>query len=190
MLTVVSNAAAFKRAVDKLAQQLIYAQAVALTKTAKDCEAESNRSTSVEFDRPVTFTKRSAAIRPALKTHPVATVFVKDIQAAYLEKEETGGARQPKKRYIPVPSKTRRDAYGNMPKGHVKALVHNRNLFQGTVGGVTGIWRREGRRLKLEVVYATSADYAPRWHWRSRMHAKAVASFPAQYRAQLDRLFR
>lgn len=187
---VVSNVAAFKRGFDRIAERLVYAQAVALTKTAKELEKVSNASTEQVFDRPVAFTKRSAAIRPALKSRLVATVFVKDIQAAYLEKQETGGARRPKKRFIPVPARTRRDSHGNMPRGHVKALIHNRHVFQGTVRGVTGIWRREGRRLKLEVTYAPRADYDRRFHWRERMRREAVSRFPNQYRAQLERLFR
>lgn len=188
---VVSNALAFKRALDKTAGNLIYAQAVALTKTAKQLETASNASTETAFDKPVAFTKRSAAIRPAVKSRLIATVFIKDIQAAYLEKQETGGRRLPKRRYIPVPSATRRNANGNMPRGHIKALVNSGNTFQGTVRGVTGIWQRlPGRRLALLVNYALTADYDKRFNWRRTMQREAVARFPMQYKAQLDRLFR
>lgn len=187
---VVSGVAAFKRAVDRTAENLIYAQAVALTRTAKDLERLSNESTELRFDRPVPFTRRSGAIRPATKRRLVATVFVKDIQAAYLERQEIGGARRPKKRYIPVPARTDRNQHGNMPRGHVKALVHRRDVFQGTVRGVAGIWRREGRRLTLLVTYAEQAGYERRFHWRETMHAGAVQRFPLRYRDALKRLFR
>lgn len=190
MLRVVSNSTAFLKAVAKTADKLVVAQAMALTSTAKDLEKSSNQRAEAAFDRPVAFTKRSAAIKPATRAKLISTVFIKDIQAAYLEKQEEGGRRQPKKRYIPVPSAARLDRFGNMPKGYVSAAVARRDVFQGTVNGVTGVWERKGRKLSLLINYATDADYNPRFNWRKTMAVNAVRYFPTNYEKALARLFK
>ena len=70
--------------------------------------------------------------------------------------------------------------YGNLAggQGRIKRLLAKKNTFQGTIGGVAGIWQRpkRGRQrsgtygvkgkqtgLKLLVAYESSTQYRPRF---------------------------
>ena len=186
-----SNAAAFLRGIRYVAKELRFAQAKALTLTAKDLVEESGLQTERAFDRPVPFTKKSASLIWATGQNLKATVFIKDIQAGYLALEETGGTRRPKRRVLPVPAQTRLNSYGNMPRNHIRTLLARPNVFQGEINGKAGIWQRmKGGRVKLLVVYADQARYDKLFNWRRTMHAKGRRRFPVRYAAELDRLFR
>ena len=76
-------------------------------------------------------------------------------------------------------SNVKLNRYGNLAggQGRIKRLLAKKNVFQGTIGGVAGIWQRpkRGKRsrgdsgtigqsgLKLLVVYESSTQYQPRF---------------------------
>lgn len=143
--------------------QVPFALALGLTRTAQRIQGDVERSLPQNLDRPTPFTQRGVAIRPALKRRPVAYVFIKDIQADYLRRQETGGTRRPKKRAIVVPEKVRLNKYGNMTRGRVKKLLAREDVFSGNVRGIGGIWqRKKNGKLKLLVRYASNAQYKPK----------------------------
>ena len=69
-------------------------------------------------------------------------------QAEYLRFQIEGGTRTPKGRAIAVPtSNVKLNRYGNLAggQGRIKRLLAKKNVFQGTIGGVAGIWQRPKR---------------------------------------------
>jgi hypothetical protein len=112
---------------------------------------------------PVTaFTRRAMAVRRASKSRPVATIFVKDIQAEYLEPYMPGGSGRQvlKSRAVLAPVDLKTNQYGNIPRGKLDALKGQKDIFIGPVktkdGVINGVWRRiaagraQGRRRRAK----------------------------------------
>lgn len=178
MASRVEGAARVQSKLRGIAGQVQYATARALTKTAKDAQAEVTRQIPQRFDRPTPFTQRAIGITPATKATLSASVFVKDKQAEYLALEETGGTRHPKKRALVLPRDARLNQYGNLPRGSIQRLLARPDVFSGKVGTVAGIWQRITRgknkgQTKLLVAYQTEATYKPRFHFRDTVLATA-----------------
>lgn len=186
MLVVTSNVRQVSKWLSRVErQQVPFATAVSLTRTAKDAQTNLEKRLGRVFDRPTPFTRRAIAIRPARKTRLVARVLVKDIQARYLLLQETGGVRRPQRRALILPSAARRNQYGNLPRGAVKRMLARPDTFSGTVAGVAGIWQRKGRRLKLLVAYEGRAVYRPRFGFRDTAAKTARARFDHHLRREL-----
>ena len=105
-------------------------------------------------------------------------VYIMDKQAEYLRLQIEGGTRTPSGRAIAVPtSNVKLNKYGNLigGQGRIKRLLNRKDTFQGTIGGVAGVWRRpkQGKRsrggsgtigpsgLKLLVAYESRTHYRP-----------------------------
>lgn len=155
-------------------REIPFATALALTTLAKDIKEDIPSLLERRFDRPTPFTKRGAAIKAATKRNLESRVFIKDKQAAYLSIQSTGGVRRPKRKALVVPARTRRNKYGNLPRGSVKRLLARSDTFSGKVRGTPGIWQRmKSGRLKLLVSYAPQAAYKPRIDFAGEVHALA-----------------
>lgn len=197
---LVSNAVTVVKHIAHIRNEVRFAQAKALTATAKELVKVSNRHTEKAFDKPTPFTRRSAGMKWATKSSLKAQVFIKDVQAGYLELEETGGTRRPKRRYLPIPSATRKNQYGNMPRNALDTLLARPSTFIAEINGTVGIWERvtnktargrggKGRRLRLLVNFATQARYGKKFHWRAKMAKDARVIFPRKYADALRKVF-
>jgi hypothetical protein len=175
------------RALDDLARkQVPFAAARALNDTAAAAQIAVRRQLPSIFDRPTPFTMNSIGVQRATKATLEARVFVKDKQAEYLELQETGGTRQPKKRAILLPRLIRRNQYGNMPRGAVAAARAKPATFSGKLDGVPGLWQRlKGGATKLLAFYASKATYKPRFGFKTRTLKVAQAAWPAAFRQSL-----
>ncbi|MDE2104146.1 MAG: hypothetical protein KGL39_43315, partial [Patescibacteria group bacterium] len=74
-------------------QQLPFGMAQAVTGVARRVAKAETDHFREAFDTPTPFTMNAVGVIPARKYTPTATVFVKDIQAAYLLPYEVGGAQ-------------------------------------------------------------------------------------------------
>ncbi|MEX3008993.1 hypothetical protein [Hoeflea sp. TYP-13] len=187
-LSFESNIAEWTRYVDqKVRRQVPFATAKALTDTARrDCKPAAERLIRKRLDKPTPFTQRGVATRSASKRRLVATVFIKDIQAGYLRVQEKGGTTKPKGRAFLIPVRQRRNKYGNMPRGAVKAALAKPNTFSGKVRGVGGIWQRmKSGRLKLLIRYEDQTTYRPRLGFHREMAKVASRAFPARFARSL-----
>ena len=107
-------------------------------------------------------------------------VYIMDKQAEYLRLQIEGGTRTPSGRAIAVPtSNVKLNKYGNLigGQGRIKRLLNRKDTFQGTIGGVAGVWQRpkQGKRsrggsgtigpsgLKLLVAYESRTHHRPRF---------------------------
>ncbi|KZL15125.1 hypothetical protein [Pseudovibrio sp. Ad37] len=182
-------------------RQVPYAISLALNETAQDIKANSEKALSRRLDRPTPFTKRGLALKRASKRNLSAVVFFKDRQADYLELQEKGGTRRPKRKALAVPFSQRLNKYGNLPRRSIDRLLKRPDVFQGEINGVEGIWqrpkrgkRRNGSRgtkgrtgLKLLIAYEKSADYQPRLRFEEGARKTADARMKRNFRRAMQR---
>lgn len=147
----------------KFARQIPFAAAKALTATAQDVQRAVVAQLPAIFDRPTPFTLRGVGIGYATKVNLTSRVFLKDVQREYLKLQVTGGERRPKKVALVMPAGIDLNAFGNIPRNRIKALLNRKDVFSGKVRGVGGIWQRTNGRLKLLVAYEPSASYERRF---------------------------
>ncbi|KZL26057.1 hypothetical protein [Pseudovibrio sp. WM33] len=177
-------------------RQVPFAISLALNYTVEDIKANTEKGLGRRLDRPTPFTKRGLALKRASKRNLSAVVFFKDRQAEYLEKQEKGGTRRPKRKALAVPFSQRLNKYGNLPRRSIDRLLKRPDVFQGEINGVEGIWqrprrgkRRNGSRgtkgssgLKLLIAYEKSADYQPRLRFREGARKTADARIKHNFR--------
>jgi hypothetical protein len=169
-------------------RQVPFATSKALNDTAWEVVKEEQRQMPAKLDRPTLFSIRAFGVDRSTKSKLFATVFVKPIQAAYLIFQIFGGRQKPKKRALVLPVNQRRNRYGNLPKGKIKALLADPRNFSGKVRGVGGIWRREKNgRVRLLVAWRPEANYRPdRFPFHKIGIGKARAVFARNFRRALD----
>ncbi len=173
--------------------QIPFVNALALTKIAQTVQAAETRALPAVLDRPTPFTLKAFAIVPARKSSPTATVFAKDIQAAYLAPTETGGLqRLGSKRAILAPRGVALNSYGNLPKSKLATLKAKPTVFVGKVTTkkgaiVSGVWQRAGgkkaSRLKLLVQFEDPKDIKPVLGYQRRAKSVIEGCYVQAYEA-------
>lgn len=184
----------FRATLDRLGrEQLPYAAALALNQTARTAREDVTRELPAIFSAkgrpPTPFTMRAIGTAPARKTSLAARVFVKRLQARYLEIEETGGIRV-REPGAPVltPVDVRVNRYGNIPRALIRRLAADpQRYFLGRIDGIYGLWerlaapsRRGGRRaggVRLLVAFREQATYRPRFHFGEHVAASVRRHF-------------
>ncbi|MCP3017974.1 hypothetical protein [Cupriavidus basilensis] len=138
---------ALQRSLDNFARkQVPFATAQALNVVAKQVQAAERANMAKVLDKPTPFTLNSVGVKLATKSSLTATVYVKDIAAAYLEPYERGGSNKLNARALIKPVGQKVNQYGNLPRTTVKRLAAKKNVFVGKVktkaGEVDGVWQR------------------------------------------------
>jgi len=147
-------------------KQIPFATSVALNKTAEFTATNLNNDTRKYFDRPTPFTQKSFIYKRSNKRRLTAVVLAKRIQDEYLEYQIFGGTATPQGRAFVLPTKDiKRNQYGNIPRGRVKRLLSNPNVFSGVVFGIPGIWqrgfsKRGGASIRLLFAYEPRTRYS------------------------------
>jgi hypothetical protein len=178
------------------AKQLPFAIAKALTVTAQDAKREADKQLEKVLDRPTPFTKRAFGIARATKQRQRSSVFVKDIQAEYLQYAIEGGTRRPDRKAILVPVNIRLNKYGNIPSKaqgkKIRALLAKPNVFQGSVRGVSGIWQRtnKNKKLKLLIRLEDKVRYKRRLNFYGMVQGVAVKRLPINLKHSLNEAIR
>ncbi|MBD8894029.1 hypothetical protein [Roseibium litorale] len=198
MQHVSANFDAFLKGISDVERnQVPFAIALTLTETVKDVERNSLKSMMRRLDQPTPFTQQGLAIKAASKRNLEASVFYKDRQASYLEKQETGGTRYPNKRAIPVPVNQRLNRFGNMPRGTLKKLLSRPDVFQDEINGVAGIWQRpkkvkrgKSKALKLLVAWEPKANYHERLRFQDGARKTTAARIATNFERSMSRALR
>jgi len=152
----------------KIEKQSRFANARALTETAKEVKEEEVKALIKYLDRPTPFTKKAYRVKFATKAKPVAAVYAATIQDRYLTYAVYGGTRFPKGQAIPIPVGQKRNKFGSMPRTAMSTLFKNPKVFSGIPHGrkTPGIYKRMGRKgrknLRLMVKYQRVARYSKR----------------------------
>lgn len=181
-------AAVIERLDRQLWRQVPFAAAKALTDTARAAQKVATSEIDRVFDRPVEFTRKAIGISYATKQTLTAKVFVKDLQAAYLGLQVSGGTRTPKRRALVIPGQNLPlNQYGNIPKGKIKALLARKDVFSGRVRGIEGIWQRQKKGgVKLLVLYEPKAEYKRRFPFVAITKAEVERVVLPNFRAALQ----
>lgn len=124
MISVKVDISGLERRMQALANdQVPFATAMALTRTAQDAVKELNTELPRYLDKPTSFTQKAFTHRRATKRDLQALVFAKDIQAKYLRYQVLGGDRAPNKKAQKLPSNIKLNEFGNIPRGEIARLI-------------------------------------------------------------------
>jgi hypothetical protein len=155
------------QALDYRRNQIPFAAALALTRTAQAVQVAQVAEMRDVFDRPTPWTLKGVAIKPATKTDLRSFIFLKDRTAMssggapadeYLTPEIRGGSRELKRfelmfrsigvlpsSHFMVPGQgAKLDQYGNMARGQIVQLLSYFQAFR--VGGFTANITAEKRK--------------------------------------------
>ena len=172
-------------------RQLPFATSLALNDTALAIQRNTLKALDRNLDRPTPFTRRGLLVLRSSKARLWADVLFKDVQAEYLRWQERGGTRGPKGRAIPVPVTLKRNAFGNMGRGAVKAAAVRPDVFSGRPGGgrlKPGLYKRlPNGGLRLLVAFEAVARYAPRLGFAEEAEKTARAFMPIAWERAMRR---
>jgi hypothetical protein len=193
----------FIRRLDAIGQkQAPFAIARAMTVTVKQAKLAEDKHILEAFDKPTPFTQRAVAFTGATKNNLQASVFVKDVQAKYLEAEAEGGKREFKsfeqqfadggQVQVALPgSGAQINQYGNLTKAKIKQIAaavntggKSKRLFLGHPKGSTlpsGIYTRMPNNTSIVpvLVFAAQAVYQKRFRFNEVGRATITAAFPS-----------
>jgi hypothetical protein len=187
---------------DVARNQAPFAIAKAMTATVRQAKAAEEAHIVATFDKPTPFTQRAVAFSGATKRNLQASVFVKDVQAKYLEAEAEGGRRKFKsfEEQFADGGQTRAalpgrgvtlNQYGNITKAKIKAIARDVNtsgkakrFFSGKPKGHAlppGIYTRTNNNKQITplLVFATEAVYQKRFKFTEIGTATISAQFEA-----------
>jgi len=193
------------RAIQSRAKNIRFGIARGLTQTANEVAAQVTSDLPAIFDRPTPFTQRAIGFTSATREGLTASVFVRDIQARYLLRQETGGLRTPQPGSpITLPVGQWLNQYGNIARGAIGRARQKPDVFVSKGTGKTkhlppGLYERTGTRkkkamgsqrgrkvttgrgkqqtkLKLLVAFERQAKYQPRFRFVERTTAAVKAS--------------
>lgn len=147
-IAITSNLKDVQRSIDAFtAKQLPFAMAQAINKTAARVQAAETENIKTTFENPTPFTQKSVGVSKARKSNPVATIYIKDIAASYLEPYEDGGVHKLNSKALLNPKDIKLNQYGNLPKAALARLKAKPGVFIGPVKlkngeTINGVWQR------------------------------------------------
>ena len=157
----------------------------ALTAHAKASHQEQRLRMGDDINRPNPFTRNSMVWYGAKISRLESGVFVKRRQAEYLARLVTRQTttRNPKNRYIFVPSRSeRRDSFGNMSRARRRNVLNSAKLIVKNDGGSRHAFLRQGKRLIYVGSFVKQTRY-PRQYWPffERAQSHYTRTFPSTY---------
>ena len=186
-MSLESNIRAVERDLsDAARRQVPFATSLALNEMAEAVRDHETARLEKVLDRPTPFPRKAYAMRRSTKRRLEA------IQARYLEAQEEGGTRTPKRRALVVPAAIRKNKYGNIARGAVKRNLAKPAVFSGTPRGGgkgPGVYQRKGKRLVKLVSYAKRARYSPRLGFKRSASRFTSQRFPVIWEKALRRAF-
>ena len=191
------------------ADQVPFATALALTRTAQDAEKALTAELPRQLDKPTPFTMRAFGVSKATKRALTATIYAKDAQAKYLRWQVYGGQRAPARVAQRLPTAIKVNDFGNIPRGEIARLIKlaqegkrltraraaklgvssKVDLFYGDPGNgmPAGVYKRvqhgaEHHLVPLVVFPRVSARYRARFPMRAIVERVVRARFASNYR--------
>lgn len=171
-----------QRALGDTGKQVAFATSLGLNALAKGVAADERATVDQTFKTPTPFTENAFRVVVATKSRPIATIAMKDIQAAYLAPYVKGGERfLGTKRGMLAPRAVGLNKYGNLTKGKMASLKAKRGVYIGpikTKAGKTinGVWQRPtGNQatggLKLLIQFEDTTQVRKRLPFEQRARA-------------------
>ena len=174
---------------DARRNQIPFATALALTKTAQSAQKRIRRELPERFTIRNRFLERNVRIQAATKRRPEAAILWKPPASRSsfskaLALQETGGTRKPKGRTIALPRGVKRGKGGTIGKAQRPARVLQRkNVFIQDAKGGAAIFRRVGRGRPRLLYYLTRrpARIDARWEFRETARDEARRVFKREF---------
>ncbi|MGQ3049832.1 MAG: hypothetical protein ACT6Q8_24345 [Niveispirillum sp.] len=189
------------------AQDMPFATARALTRTAQAVRDHVTTMLDQRIDRPTAFTRRAYRISAARKTALVARVFAAPIQAAYLSRLEDGGEKAQPGLLAPVRAKT--DASGNLGRRSITRASRLPGAFVGSLtnkdgNSQPGVYqrlvsgrpakpgsKRKGRPgVRLLIAFISKRTHKPQLNFRKDAVEKANEIMQSELRRSIDKVFK
>ena len=179
-VTITSDFSKLRSKLSKIqTKQLPFANALALTNTAKAAKAGVIKQMDKDLDRPTPFTKSGVLVTRANKKNQTAVVSLKEIQAKYLKYQIDGGIRQAKLGApVLVPgNKLRLNKYGNIARNKFRGTKTSKNFF--VKDGV--IYKRNKKTVKRQASFHDEAQYSKRFKYFERLTNEARVNYPREF---------
>lgn len=172
-------------------EQLPYAQALALTRTAQVAQRAEKTALPSRFEIRSNYLERGIRIQAATKRRPEAVVFWRGAGgssgqgfATALARQETGGIKRPKGRAIALPRGIQRGSGGRITKANRPAgLLSRKRVFIRDVKGGAAILRRVGRGRPRLLYFLTRrpAKIEARFEFRATAREAAAKAYPKEF---------
>lgn len=151
---------------DAQRQQLPFATALAMTRTAQEVKDAEISLMKRVFDRPTPYTLNALFVRPAKKRHPIASVEFKEFAGKgtpakrFLNPHVNGGARSRKSHerrlqhlmrgasFTAIANGYPRDGYGNIPGSTYVRILSQLQASADPTQNATGSRRSKAKRAK------------------------------------------
>jgi hypothetical protein len=129
-------------------KQLPYAISAALNDVAVQVQMGERANLQHVLRHPRPFTVNSVFFRKATKAKLVAVVYIKDITAKYLMPFEYGGVHVLPGPALLDPKTIALDPYGQLRNNTAKRLAQRKNVYVGTIRGISGFWLRTQKKVQ------------------------------------------
>lgn len=161
-----------KAAMSGAGKQVVFAAAVALTRTARAIKEAVPARMDQELDRPTPFSKGGLYVKAARRETLTAEVGFMDRQASYMKFQVDGGIRPTGARGIKLPGNIELNMFGNIPKGTIdklKAVAQNGTLGR-SIARRLGIGNRRKGAAPIQLFFGKPSgrgwEKAPIGIWR------------------------
>lgn len=151
-----------RRALRRLPSSIKKGAASGINRTMLAVEQHEMVAMERDIDRPTHFSLNAFRIQRARQSRLVSMMQIQPLQAKYLKYPIEGGTLQ--KILTPVLGNIKLNQYGNITgkKQGLKKIAKGKR-FVATISGKTGVWIRQGGRLKLLVFTDYVAKREKRW---------------------------
>lgn len=166
MITVKVDTRQIERRLQAMAgDQVPFAIALGLTRTAQEASRELAVEMPKHLDSPTPFTLRAFAVERATKQGLVARVYARPAQAKYLKYQIDGGDRAPTRKAQRLPSEVRLNEFGNLPRGMIRDLIQiarsSKRLTAGQARKQVQKMRSAGVSAALDLFYGDPGNGKP-----------------------------
>ena len=129
-------------------KQIPFATANAINTTLFQLRKEMGKQTTKHLHNPTKATQGGFMVQKAKKNSLFGLLFLKDFVEDYLRFQIDGGVRSPGHRFAVPTRNSKLNKFGNII-GKRTGLIKKDTQFFGTVGGITGVfrkirWRQQG----------------------------------------------
>jgi hypothetical protein len=129
---------------DKARRQAVpQAERIAVNSLAFDVMRGERAATKEVFKNPSPFTQRAFLVQQATSvSEPSARVYTNPQTEKYLDPYEFGGNQVSPGKATLDPVDAQVNGYGQLPKGIMQRLEGRKDIYIGTIKGITGVWQR------------------------------------------------
>lgn len=170
--------------------QIPFATALALTRTAQDVQSEIRRQLPQRFVIRNNWVAKGIVISKATKRQLYAIVRSRD---DFMVRQETGGTKTGSGS-IAVPQAVRRNKRDIVTPGNrPAALKGKKRVFKATIRGTYGLWERKGKkRTPIKLLYSLrpSVPIKPRFGFADTAEKTAQARFERHFALAFEQAVR